>query len=422
VTLYLKDATWLDPASFSLTTTHLAVDQGPFGNATPVAAIPPNKPTLDCAGRLVTRSFACGHHHIYSALARGMPPAPKSPANFVEILENIWWRLDKCLDRDMVEASALAAAMACAKAGVTFVIDHHASPNFVEGSLKTIAAAFERVGIGHLLCYEMSCRDGEAVKEAGLAETNAYLSAGRKGHVGLHASFTVDDDLLARAVELARKHGAGIHIHVAEDAADQRHCLETYGKRVAERLRDAGALDLPRSILAHCVHLDEAERELVRDSQAWVVQNTESNQNNAVGLTGYAGFGMRVMLGTDGMHSDVLRSARAAYLAGQALEGISPLQAYRRFRAVHALIAGTGAPGDTGNNLVVLDYDSPTDVTQANFPGHFVYGLDARHVKTVIAQGKVIVEEGRLVSVDEAEILAQAREQARRLWAALEKR
>ena len=422
MTLYLKDAIWLDPASFALTSTHLAVDQGPFGNATPVAAIPPNKTTLDCAGRLVTRSFACGHHHAYSALARGMPPAPKEPRNFTEILENIWWRLDKCLDRDMVEASALATAMACAKAGVTFVIDHHASPKFVEGSLKTMAAAFERVGIGHLLCYEMSCRDGEAVKEAGLAETDAYLSGGRKGHVGLHASFTVDDDLLARAVDLARKHGAGIHIHVAEDAADQRHCLETYGKRVVERLHDAGALDLPRSILAHCVHLDESERELVRDSQAWVVQNTESNQNNAVGLTGYAGFGMRVMLGVDGMHSDMLRSAQAAYLAGQALEGISPLQAYRRFRAVHALVAGTGAPGDTGNNLVVLDYDSPTDVTQANFPGHFVYGLASRHVRTVIAQGKVIVDEGRLVSVDEAEILAQARQQARRLWAELEKR
>ncbi len=419
MTLYLKDALWLDPADFSTAATHLAVDEGAFGQAAPVTSIPQGAKTFDCKGRLVTRSFACGHHHAYSSLARGMPAPPKVPANFPQILEYVWWRLDKRLDPEMVEASALACAVACAKNGVTFVVDHHSSPGAVRGSLETIARAFERVGVGHLLCYETSCRDGMDTARAGLEETDAYLSSGRKGHVGLHASFTVDDSVLAQAVELAARHGAGVHIHVAEDAADQEHCLRVHGKRVVHRLADAGVLDLPGSILAHCVHLDDSERALVRDSRAWVVQNTESNLNNAVGLTGYKDFGPRVMLGTDGMHSDMLRSAQAAYLAGQGTEGISPLGAYRRFRAVHALIAATGAPGDGGNNLVVLGYDSPTDVTPGNFPGHFAYGLSSRHVSAVISRGRVIVEEGRLASVDEAEILAFAREQARRLWARL---
>jgi cytosine/adenosine deaminase-related metal-dependent hydrolase len=421
MTLYLKDATWLDPAGFAMKSTHLAVDEGPFGQAAPVDAIPANAKTLDCGGRLVMRSFACGHHHAYSALARGMPAPPKAPGNFLETLQYVWWRLDRALDLEMIEASALATALQCAKAGVTFVIDHHSSPNAVEGSLEVIARAFDRVGIGHLLCYETSCRDGEAAKEAGLSETERYLASGRKGHVGLHASFTVDDGLLMRAVELADRFGTGVHIHVAEDKADQEHCLETYGKRVVHRLKDAGALDVARSILVHCVHLDESEREIVRDSMAWVVQNVESNLNNRVGVAGYDGFGSRVMLGTDGMHSDMLRSAQAAYLTGQATEGISPLLAYRRFRAAHAYAAGMGAPGDSGNNLVVMDYDSPTGVTTGNFPGHFIYGMRSRHVRAVIAQGKVIVEHGHLTRADEAGILGFTREQARRLWARLEK-
>lgn len=419
MTLYLKDALWLDPADFSITSTHLAADRGPYGQSRPVASIPPGAATLDCKGRLVTRSFACGHHHAYSSLARGMPAPPKAPANFPEILEYVWWRLDKRLDADMTEASALACAVACAKSGVTFVVDHHSSPGAVRGSLERVARAFERVGIGHLLCYETSCRDGLEAAMAGLEETDAYLCSGRKGHVGLHASFTVDEHVLAEAVTLASRHETGVHIHAAEDSADQEHCLRAHGKRVAQRLADAGVLDLPGSILAHCVHMTPEERELIRSSRAWVAQNTESNLNNAVGLTSYRDFGPRVILGTDGMHSDMLASARAAFLAGQAREGLSPLEAYRRLRAVHALIAASGAPGDGGNNLVVLDYDSPTDVTQANFPAHFAYGLGARHVSAVVAQGRVIVEEGRLVSADEGEILAFTRAQARRLWARL---
>ena len=160
---------------------------------------------MDCAGRLVTKSFGCGHHHIYSTLARGMPAPQKSPLNFVEILKYIWWHLDKCLDLEMIEASALASAIYCAKNGVTLIIDHHASPFAIKDSLFTIAKAFDRVGISHLLCYEISDRDGEGARAAGLAETDAFLAAGYQGHVGLHASFTVGDDLLHKAIALFQK-------------------------------------------------------------------------------------------------------------------------------------------------------------------------------------------------------------------------
>ena len=422
MTLYLKNANYLDAQTLKLRKTHLAVEPGPAGGAAFRDVAPSDSElsardrVVDCRGRLVTRSFACGHHHIYSTLARGMPPSPQIPANFLEVLEYIWWRVDKRLDRDMIEAGALAAALHMAKHGVTFCVDHHSSPYAIEGSLETIARAFEKIGLGHLLCYEISCRDGQAPMEAGLAETDAYLSSGRKGHVGLHASFTVDDDLLEKSVALARKHGTGLHVHVAEDLVDQEHCLKTYGKRVIQRLHAFGALESPHTILGHCLFLDDNEKKLVCESPVWVVQNVESNQNNNVGATGYTGLTGNVMLGTDGMHSDMLRSAKAAYLVGQNTEGVSPDQMYARFRNVHRFIKTMGADGDGDNNLVILDYDTPTEITSENFTGHFIYGLESNHVQSVIAQGKVILEDRRITNVDEAEVLTYAREQGLRLW------
>ena len=319
--LYLKDAKFVDWQSLEIKRAHLAVEEGSQNGISFLKTMPPEDRmtkedrVIDCAGKLVTKSFGCGHHHIYSTLARGMPAPRKIPTNFTEVLEYVWWHIDKRLDIEMIEASALASAIYCAKNGVTFVIDHHASPMAIKDSLSTIAKAFDRVGIAHMLCYEISDRDGQGPREEGLAETEAFLAQGHQGHVGLHASFTVGDKLLQEAIAMAKKHDTGLHIHVAEDRADQEDAMSKYGKRVVERLTDAGALELEKSILCHCIHLSDHEKELMRRSGIWVAQNVESNQNNNVGLTGYASITDNVMLGTDGMHSDMLRSAKAAFLA-----------------------------------------------------------------------------------------------------------
>ncbi|MDL2226976.1 amidohydrolase family protein [Deltaproteobacteria bacterium OttesenSCG-928-M10] len=424
MTLYLKNALYLDYKTLDLTAADLAVDEGANGGIKLIRAVPPlaercpGDRVVDCGGKLVTRSFGCGHHHIYSALSRGMPPSPVTPTNFVEVLEQVWWRLDKCLDNDMTEASALVAAMGCAKRGATFIIDHHASPFHIKGSLEIIAKAFERVGVGHLLCYEISDRDGLDIAEKGLQEHDDYLSSGRHGLVGLHASFTISDDTLKKSVALAKKHKTGLHIHVAEAQSDQDDCLAKYNMRVAERLARFEVLDQPHTILGHCVHLNDNEKKLVAASKAWVAQSCESNQNNNVGLAGYK-WTPRVMLGVDGMHNDMIRSAQAAYMAGQNTEGIAPAELYTRFRAVHQYLADMNVPGDGANNLVIMNYQSPTPLHKDNFAGHFAYGFSSNDVETVIAQGKVIVENGRLVSEDEDSIAAYAQEQAKRLWAAM---
>jgi cytosine/adenosine deaminase-related metal-dependent hydrolase len=425
--LYLKNAVVVDWRTLEFGRGHLKVDEGVNGGIHFLAGgeSPPepaggDDTVLDCTGRLVTQSFACGHHHIYSALARGMGAPKKIPENFHEILQYIWWTLDKCLDLEMIEAGALATALSCARNGVTFVIDHHASPFSVDHSLETIAGAFDKVGVSHLLCYEMSDRDGEESRQMGLQETQNYLKNGNQGLVGLHASFTVGDELLNRAVELAEKYRSGIHVHVAEDPLDQYDCLQKHHNRVIQRFFNAGVLNFDKTILAHCLHVDIREREILSHSPVWVAQNTESNLNNNVGTFEAEGLGENIMLGTDGMHSDMLRSAKAAYLVGQGAGGISPEGIYRRFRNVHHYLKKNKFKGDGANNLVILNYDSPTEINRDNFYGHFVYGLDSCHVESVISDGRLIVKDRRVLTVDEPEILAFSKEMGSKLWRKME--
>ncbi|GFH63179.1 MAG: uncharacterized amidohydrolase SsnA [Candidatus Desulfovibrio kirbyi] len=423
--LYLRNARYLDSVTFTLFEGNIAVEEGKNGGICLDAAIPPlsernaGDSEFDCKGKLVMRALACGHHHIYSILSRGMPPPQRTPRSFNDMLELVWWRLDKCLDNDMTYVSALAAGLFMAKNGVTFCIDHHASPLAVDGSLSAISRAFEQIGIGYLLCHETSDRDGTDVAMKSLAEHERFFAAGGKGHVGLHASFTVSDDTLKAAVTLAQKYNTGIHIHVAEAKSDQDHCLAAYGKTVVRRMKDAGVLDMPKTILGHCVHVSEEDKAILATSPVWIAQNVESNMNNNVGLGDYS-FSKNVMFGTDGMHSDMIRSAQAAYFTGVMTEGQTPDGAYKRLRNVHRHSALHGPVGDGANNLMILRYDSPTPLVpglpRGNALGHFFYGLSAKNVSAVVSQGKIIVANGQLVSYDEEEILAAACEQGKRLW------
>jgi cytosine/adenosine deaminase-related metal-dependent hydrolase len=415
VPIYLTNADYIDADTNAITRTAIRVDEGVGGGIKLIDKVPDGEDAIDCTGRIVTRSFVVGHHHIYSALARGMPGPKSPPSNFVEILEKIWWRLDKALDADTIRASALVAGVDAALCGTTFIIDHHASPNAPTDSLHIIADTLESIGLGHLLCYELSDRDGPERLEHGIAETERYLEH-RQGLVGLHASFTVSDDLLDRAMNIACAHNTGIHVHVAEAESDQVDCLTKHGKRCVNRFADAGALTQRGTILAHCIHLDAQERELICDSQAWVSQQAESNLNNAVGMLDASAFAQRVFIGTDGMHGDMLAATRATYLASQSAEGLSPSAACQRLRRVHDYLARNNFAGDSDNNLVILNYQSPTPISPANWPTHIVYGLNRSHIETVISDGRVIVRDGRCTLVDEDTIYANAREQATRLW------
>lgn len=419
--IILKNATYIHWETLEFTDAHIIVREE--GDNTPEfftdpgeVNILPDDTVIDCSGKFVTRSFAVGHHHVYSALARGMPAPANKPENFREILQYIWWNLDKALDKESIEASALATAMACAKAGATFAIDHHASPNYIKGSLEIIAGAFEKVGVGHLLCYEITDRDGMDKAEKGLEENEAHMQK-YPGLVGLHASFTVGDPNLKKAAMLAEKNNTGVHVHVAEDLYDQEHCMRHYNKRVVERLNEFGLLESGKTIVVHGLHLNENEREILRKSPVFIAQNMESNLKNKVGFFNAAELDeSRIMLGTDGMHSDMLQSAKAAFFMGQKTDNITFESAYKRFRNVHHYLKSNHFTGDGNNNLVVLDYDSPTPFRQENFLGHFIFGLRSNHVQHVISRGKLIVKDRKLVNLNENETLLFIKEQAEKLW------
>jgi cytosine/adenosine deaminase-related metal-dependent hydrolase len=423
MSLHVSNAVFWDDRNGELYRGDLIVSSGPDGcikrtNESPA----PGDEVLDANGKLAIEGLTCAHHHLYSALARGMPAPPRTPSNFAEILELVWWRLDKCLDLEMIRASATAAGLDALRCGVTRIVDHHASPFAVTGSLSALAEGLDNLGIAHALCYELSDRDGPDSAEQGLAETDSWLSAGNPGHVGLHASFTVSDTLLQRAVELAQKHNIGLHIHVAEDAVDQERCESEHGCRVVERLHQAGALDLPGTLLIHCLHLSENERRLIAESNAWVVQNVESNQNNAVGDFQDEGLNPdRILIGTDGMHGDMLRSTQAAFFLGQTTGGLGLDTAWSRLRGNDRYLTEHAPTAARRNDLVLLDYPTPTPLTADNILGHAFYGLDARHVSTVITNGRVVLQDGEFLHIDEDKTLRHCREQARRLWDALER-
>ena len=395
-----------------------------------VGQAPPGVPRRDCSGTLVLPGNVCAHHHLYSALSRGMPYRLEPPANFVQILQRVWWRLDRALDEPSVRLSALVGGLEALRAGTTTVIDHHASPNFIDGSLDVIADALAEIGLRSVLCYEVSDRDGLPRAAAGVAENRRILAGRRRvtrGMMGAHASFTLSDDTLAACAHAAAAAGCGIHIHVAEDRADQDDSVASYGVRVVERLGAAGVLTAD-ALLAHCVHVSDFEVADITACGATVAHNPRSNMNNRVGYAPLARFGQRVALGTDGIGGDMITESQLGYFrateAGAATAPDWPLErladsgrvAGRLFGEPQLGTIAAGAPAD----LTVLGYDPPAPLSAANLPGHWVFGLAAGRVRDVLVAGELVIADGRSTRVDEAKIAEAAAREAARLWARLD--
>jgi putative selenium metabolism protein SsnA len=389
---------------------------------------------LDCADCLVVPGNVCAHTHLYSALARGMPYALEPPRDFVEILRRVWWRLDRGLDEASIRASALVGGMEALLAGTTTLVDHHASPNAIDGSLDLLADALASVGIRSVLAYEVSDRDGPDRASAGIVENRRF--AGRvaggsyplaRSMVGAHASFTLSESTLEGCVSVARASGTGLHVHVSEDASDEEDCRVRFGLSVVERLARAGALD-ERALLAHGVHLSEPEAELARASGATFALNARSNMHNAVGRAPLRWLGEQVALGTDGMGGDMFEESRVAYLrAREDGAAADPGWALARLgqgaqlagRAFGEPLLGTIQPGAPAD-LVVLDHEAPTPLDAASFPGHWMFGLSARSVRDVIVGGEVVVRDRVLELVGQDWVTHVARAEAARLWARLD--
>lgn len=384
---------------------------------------------IDCRGAVVMPGLVNGHTHLYSALAVGMPPPPKTPRNFKEILELVWWRLDCALDAQSIETSARVGALAAAECGATTLIDHHASPNCIDGSLDLVETGIRSVGLRGILCYETTDRHGANGRHTGIEENRRYLKechARRDGMfaglVGAHASFTLDDDTLEQLVGLADSLDAGIHIHVAEDGCDEEDAKSRGFSSLIARLDGAGVLR-PASVLAHCTHLSDDDTALLTERGVTTAHNARSNMNNAVGYARPKRFSPPPMLGTDGIGGDLFAELKAAWYVSQHEHGgLSPNELVamlnRSARRASQSLGVTLGKLETGAaaDVVLTDYRPATVLDTGNAAAHLIFGMQSRAVTDVMVAGEWLVRDRKAVQVDADAVRRDAVQVASELW------
>ena len=436
-----KIITWGEPNQL-LEGQAIRVENGLVAEIAPQAELLqryPEEEQLEARGKYVMPGNICAHTHFYGAYARGMAIPGEAPKNFVEILQKLWWSLDLALDEAAVRYSALVCLIDAIKHGTTTLIDHHASPNCIDGSLDVIAEAVEQAGVRAALCYEVTDRNGMEGAKAGIRENVRFIERVNARQIspanrlattfGLHASLTLSEQTLEACREAAPEE-TGFHVHVAEAEADEVDSLRKSGMRVVNRLYKHGLLGA-RSIAVHCVHVDEDEIGLLADTKTWVTHQPRSNMNNGVGLPPVEKMlkaGVRVGLGNDGFSNAMWEEWKAAYLAHklwqrnpQQMNGMDVVRMAIRNNAALAETFFPAAPigvieEGAQADLIFVDYHPYTPLTESNLPWQILFGFHESMVTATMVGGQVLMYERKLLTLDEEEISAQASEIAPQVW------
>ena len=393
----------------------------------------PNEEVIDKSDKLVMPGLICAHSHIYSSYARGMA-ASKPTDNFFHVLENLWWALDKQLKLEDVKINGLVTYMESIQNGVTTIIDHHAGPNSIEGSLFTLAEAAKEVGMRASLCYELSDRDGMEKRDQGIKENIAWIKQAQKeddmlsGLFGIHASFTVSDETLDKAREAMEGVYDGYHVHVAEGIEDQWETIRKHGKRVVERLEDFDIFS-DHTLSVHNVHVNEREMDILKHQNAMAVFNPESNMNNAVGCPPILRMlekGILVGLGTDAYTNDMFESMKVsnillAHNACDPTKGFAEtlqLQFQNNPKIMDRYLERKVGRIEEGAyaDIITIDYDPHTPLNANNWGGHALFGLTGRLVNDSIINGEFVMKDKIIVKVDQAKIHAESRQRAKEIW------
>jgi putative selenium metabolism protein SsnA len=387
---------------------------------------------IDLEGAVVTPGLVCSHNHFYSALARGITTSIPLSTDFVSILQNLWWRLDRAIDEDILLYSGLIGALEAIGSGTTAVIDHHASPSFIKGSLSVLKETFERVGLRGMLCYEVTDRNGKVGMQDGVEENVAFARSIDKekkvnshglfeASIGAHAPFTLGEESLERLAEACRATRRGLHIHCAEDRYDTSYSHHRYQKDITERLEGYDLLGA-KTICVHGVHLTAADIERLNEYDCFLVHNARSNMNNGVGYAEKLSEYKNVALGTDGIGSDMFEEFRFAFFKHRDAGGPYWPEDFLRFQHNGNVLLERAFNAQFGRvekgfaaDLVIYDYPSPTPLVAENIAGHIAFGLSSRHVRTVIVNGAVCYEDGRF-PFEIGPIYEKATKAARRLW------
>jgi putative selenium metabolism protein SsnA len=394
----------------------------------------PDAEYIDAKGGVIMPAFINTHEHIYSAMARGIGIKGYNPKGFLDILDGMWWNIDRHLTFSQIEQSARATYMECIKNGVTTVFDHHASFGAITGSLSQIEAVSREMGVRSCLCYEVSDRDGKDKAREAVRENADFIKHALKddsgmlaGMMGMHASFTISDETMEYCAA-NKPDSVGYHIHVAEGIEDLQDCLKTYGKRTVERLLDLSILG-PKTLAVHCIYINDREMDILKETDTMVVHNPESNMGNACGCPPTMEIvrrGILTGLGTDGYTHDMIESYKVANILHKhhlhdataawtevpkmLFEGNAQIAARYFKRPLGILKPGASA------DVIVLDYDPITPMDETNCNGHILFGMTGRSVITTVCNGRVLMKERAFTSIDEEKVCADVRESASMLW------
>ncbi len=396
----------------------------------------PGAEQLDAGGKIVMPGMVCAHTHFYGGFARGMAIPGDPPENFMQILEQLWWKIDRALTLEDCKYTALVAMVDAVRHGTTTLIDHHASPNYIDGSLDALAEAATESGLRVGLCYEVTDRNGPEGAQAGIDENVRFLKRLQAdpdpklgASFGLHAAFTVSDATLTACLEAAQGLDTGFHIHVAEDNADEVDSLDKYGVRVAERLNQKGILG-PQTLVAHGIHIDDAEMEILQASGAKISHQPRSNMNNAVGVAEVEAMldrGITVGLGNDGFSNNMFTEIHTAYLLHKVSKGDPRAMPGDRLIEMafdsNAAIADLFFSKSVGKlasgafaDIILLDYIPYTPLTDGNYPWQIIFGMDGSHVTHTICGGEMLMADRELLTLDEEAIADHAMQLAPAIW------
>ena len=389
---------------------------------------------IDAKGGVIMPAFINTHEHIYSAMARGLSIKGYNPKGFLDILDGQWWTIDRHLTLEQTKYSAVETLISCIRNGVTTVFDHHASFGQIGDSLFTIADVAKELGVRACLCYEISDRDGMDKARESVMENAEFIRYALKddtdmiaGMMGMHAQFTISDATMELAAA-NKPDEVGYHIHVAEGIEDLHDCLKKYGKRIVDRLMDFNILG-EKTLLGHCIYINPHEMDLIKDTNTMVVHNPESNMGNACGCPPTMELvhrGILTGLGTDGYTHDMLESYKVANVLhkhhlcdANAAWGEVPKMLFENNAAIANRYFKTplgvlkeGAAGD----VIVVDYNPPTQLDASNINGHILFGMTGRDVVTTVANGRVLMKDREIKVIDVEEAMAKCREESAKLW------
>ena len=389
---------------------------------------------IDAKGGVIMPAFINTHEHIYSAMARGLSIKGYNPKGFLDILDGQWWTIDRHLTLEQTKYSAVETLISCIRNGVTTVFDHHASFGQIGGSLFTIADVAKELGVRACLCYEISDRDGMDKARESVMENAEFIRYALKddtdmiaGMMGMHAQFTISDATMELAAA-NKPDEVGYHIHVAEGIEDLHDCLKKYGKRIVDRLMDFNILG-EKTLLGHCIYINPHEMNLIKDTNTMVVHNPESNMGNACGCPPTMELvhrGILTGLGTDGYTHDMIESYKVANVLhkhhlcdANAAWGEVPKMLFENNAAIANRYFKTplgvlkeGAAGD----VIVVDYNPPTQLDASNINGHMLFGMTGRDVVTTVANGRVLMKDREIKVIDVEEAMAKCREESAKLW------